>query len=251
MSEPLAELAMWSEWMKVVKKSLPHFAKHPIYVDQDTPTEEDFERVAKYVMQHGPIDWAGRARDEEFGARVVKTCLGRVTRMWLDSNVEIQFLQRHLGLTNRHVLDIGAGYGRLAVMMWPHVDDYVCVDAVPISTELCRTYCARFCPEAHVLTLEEFQAQKMALAIDLAINIHSWNECSLEQIERWLSVLRGMRVPWLFTVSHEQWDAEHQTAYHSWGDSRMWRDSILREFDLVAEESLGLSDNPHALWRRR
>ena len=72
--------------------------------------------------------------------------IGRVSRDLLDSVTEINFLQRHLSVLDRdefRVLDIGAGYGRMAHRLLeanPKLDGYTCVDAVPESTFLCEFY---------------------------------------------------------------------------------------------------------------
>jgi SAM-dependent methyltransferase len=241
----LEELAMWAQWQEVVRQSRPLFCKDRVYVAQAEYLPE-FEEVAEYVMTHNPVDLDGRIRDAEFGGLVgVTKAAGPVTRMWLDSNIEIDFLRRHLGLRHVKVLDVGAGYGRLAAAMWELVDAYYCVDAVPISTELCHKYTERFGWGIEVLSLPDFVRRADALEIDLAINVHSFNECSLAQIARWLDVLREMRVPWLFTVSH----GDH-LAYFSY-DLKSWRPLLGQEYDLVAEEFIGLGKCPHALWKRK
>jgi hypothetical protein len=136
--------------------------------------------------------------------------------------------------------------------MEPRVGAFYCVDAVPISTRLCQQYTQRFNPEVTVLSLPAFIALRHKIHPDLAINIHSWNECSYEQVERWLEVLREMGVPWLFTVSHGQLDARIQRAYYTWGGTQpSFRPLLQEQFELVAEESIGLGSHPHALWHRR
>jgi len=64
---------------------------------------------------------------------------GRVSRDLLESVNEIAYLERRLGLsrTEARILDIGAGYVRLAHRMaevLPRLADYCCVDAIPEST---------------------------------------------------------------------------------------------------------------------
>jgi SAM-dependent methyltransferase len=243
---------MWESWQQKVQEALPFFARCPIYVEQNSLSREQFETVARYVKDQGPIDMDGRARDAEFGGRVVNTPLGPVTRMWLDSNVEFAFLRRHLGPTLGvpRVLDIGAGYGRFAVTIAPHVKSVTCVDAVPISTACCRDYCGRFNKAIQVPTIQEFAA-KEGQSFDLAVNIHSWNECTLEQVTNWLNVLGEMKVPFLFTVSHGTLHGPEK-AYYSWNHGQpSYRPAIEARYDLVAEEELGLSGHPHALWRLR
>ncbi len=243
---------MWDSWQRKVRDSLPNFAAHPIYVDQGQ-CQAEFQSVADYVHQRGPIDIDGKLRDADYGARVVETTHGSLTRMWLDSNVELDFVARHLP-TAKRVLDIGAGYGRLAVAGRELFDRYVCVDAVPISTEVCRDYCGRFASQTEVPSLPDFLAIYgfHFNDIDLAINVHSWNECTREQITAWLDVLVEIGIPNLFTVSHGQNDASIEKSYYSWEDGRpSWRPLIEERYELVAEESIGFSLHPHACWKRK
>ena len=249
--EDLSAGGMWATWQEVVKDALPYFAANTIYVEQGNPAEERFVRAA-HSLHYGnwhPVDMDGRARDEEFGARMVNTpTLGRVNRMWLEANIEIDFLRRHLPMpmVDADVLDIGAGYGRLAVMLAPLVRTMACVDAVPISTKLCRYYCARFRPSVNVLSLEDFVAGYATMRPHVVINIHSWNECGPEQVQNWIDVVVAMQTPFLFTVSH----GTLGDAYGLWSEKgpARFRPMIEKHFNLIAEEPLGLSDCPHAMW---
>lgn len=243
---------MWSTWQDKVRASLPNFCAHPIYVDQGQ-CEAEFQSVADYVHKRGYIDEGGQLRDAAFGARVVETTYGKLTRMWLDSNVELDFLLRVLG-NGRKVLDIGAGYGRLAVAGRELFPRYVCVDAVPVSTEVCRGYCAQFASHVEVPSFPDFLAlyRHHYKDLDVAINVHSWNECSLEQINGWLDLLGEMGIPYLFTVSHGQNDASIEGSYYTWDHGRpSFRPAIESRYELVAEESIGFSKHPHAIWRRK
>lgn len=247
---------MWQEWQARVQAALPNFAANPIYVEQDSVPTERFVALAEQVWQMSPFDPNGKTRDREFGARVVNTPLGDVTRMWLEGCVEINFLAHNLlGLPMMRTLDIGAGYGRLAVMLQPFVKSMTCVDAVPVSTELCEGYCRRFQPDVEVLSLPAFVEMMPRRQFDLAINIHSWNECTIEQVEKWLEALKTMGVPYLFTVSHGQIDHQPEPSYRTWsaelGQGPSFRPLLERDYTLMAEESLGLSPNPHALWIRK
>lgn len=252
-TEKIHSLSMWETWQNTVKAALPNFAANPIYVEQGRPVEE-FQSVADRVFSKEVYDPDGRLRDVEFGARVVNTTYGDVTRMWLDSNLEIDFLQRHLGITkSTKILDIGAGYGRLAVPLSRMSGRYVCVDAVPISTEICRGYCRRFAPTVEVPSLPDFLAlhPKEFLGFDLAINIHSWNECGTEQIKEWLGVLDDLKMPFLFTVSHGQNSGTSEKSYYAWSPGMpSFKPLIEKQYTLVAEEEIGFSRHPHALWKR-
>ncbi|MGZ4201447.1 MAG: putative sugar O-methyltransferase [Thermoleophilaceae bacterium] len=136
---------------------------------------------------------------------------GRVSRDLLESVNEIAFLERTLRLSGRErfsVLDIGAGYGRLAHRMsaaYPQLADYCCVDAVPESTFLNEYYLRqRGCtPPARVVGLDRVEQDLQPGSFDLAVNIHSFPECTYAAVEWWVELLRRMRVPRLLVVPNE------------------------------------------------
>jgi putative sugar O-methyltransferase len=134
-----------------------------------------------------------------------------VSRDLLESVNEIAFLERRLGLSRLDgfsVLDVGAGYGRLAHRMasaFPNLRDYCCVDAIPESTFVSDYYLRhRGCaPPARVVRLDELERELRPGAFDLAVNIHSFSECPLEAIAGWIDVLRRLGVPRLLLVPNE------------------------------------------------
>jgi SAM-dependent methyltransferase len=135
---------------------------------------------------------------------------GRFSRDLLESVNEIEFLERELELSRRdrfRVLDVGAGYGRLAhrvATAYPNLADYCCVDAIAESTFLSEYYLRhRGCtPPARVLALDETDALEPG-AFDLAINIHSFPECTYAAVEWWMGQIERLRVPNLLIVPNE------------------------------------------------
>ena len=136
---------------------------------------------------------------------------GRVSRDLIESVNELSFLERTLALSSRDrfsVLDIGAGYGRLAhraVSAFPQLDDYCCVDAVPESTFLCEYYlCHRgLSPRARVVSLDRVGSDLRPGSFDVAVNIHSFPECTYAAVEWWVDLLRRLEVPNLLIVPNE------------------------------------------------
>ena len=134
----------------------------------------------------------------------------RASRDLLDSVNEILFLDRELDILAggcRRILDIGAGYGRLAHRLTEvvsEIEDYCCVDAIPESTFLCEYYLdyRGASPPARAITLAELPAIEKG-SFDLAINVHSFSECTLAFVEWWVSQLKRLRVPKLFIVPNE------------------------------------------------
>ena len=131
-----------------------------------------------------------------------------VSRDLLDSIVEIYFLERSLGiasLSDISILDIGAGYGRLAHRMiaaLPNIGKYFCVDAVPESTFLSEYYLSfrEVDQKATVVPLFEIENILENNAIDLAINVHSFSECTLASINWWLDILQKYKIRYLMLV---------------------------------------------------
>lgn len=134
-----------------------------------------------------------------------------VSRDLLDSVTELTWLERELGLSALErfsVLDIGAGYGRLAHRMaqaYPGLEDYCCVDAIPESTFVCEYYLRHrgVSPPARVVALDRIAEELAPESFDLAVNIHSFSECTREAIGWWLELLRDLRVPRLLLVPND------------------------------------------------
>ncbi|WP_183094345.1 putative sugar O-methyltransferase [Nocardioides stalactiti] len=129
-----------------------------------------------------------------------------VSRDLLDSVNEISYLDAQMGLSSidgLRVLDIGAGYGRMAHRVsagLPNLAKYDCIDGVATSTFLCQYYLDyRQVPDTvRVVPLPEYET--LADAYDVAINIHSFSECSMEAIGWWLDRIAERDIEWLFIV---------------------------------------------------
>lgn len=132
----------------------------------------------------------------------------KVSRDLLDSILEIYFLQDTLGFTewdSPHVLDIGAGYGRFAHRFSTVFNkSYVlCTDAVPVSTFLCEFYLSYRGVARAARTVPLTTVAKNIGGVDLACNIHSWSECSLDAINWWLDMIADHNIRYLFVVPHD------------------------------------------------
>jgi hypothetical protein len=150
--------------------------------------------------------------DGLFGVHTFTIDGRRVSRDLLDSALELAFLERHLRISEgpvRTVLDIGAGYGRLAyraAVAFPATLRWLCTDAIPTSTFLCESYLDfrgltgsdRASPR--VVPLHELEATLTPGSVDIAINIHSFSECSPAAIDAWIALLAGKRVGHLMIV---------------------------------------------------
>lgn len=168
--------------------------------------------------------------------------LPTVSRDLLDSINEIYFLDRHFKIfdkPNLRILDIGAGYGRMADRMlnsMPNISSYYCTDAIPDSTFIC-SYNLKYrglTDRAKVVPLDQFQTTLQPGQIDLAMNIHSFSECTLEAITWWLQQLVRLKVPYFMLIPNEPDELLSREA----DDSRQsWRPLLEKlGFEQVATE---------------
>jgi hypothetical protein len=153
----------------------------------------------------GLLDKLGE--DTCFGNFTFQVAGREVSRDLLDSITEIYFLDRHTDIASRpglRVLDVGAGYGRLAhrmVTALSGIDSYLCTDAVAVSTFVCDYYLRfRGVGRARSVPLDMIDCTLRAHPVDLAINIHSFSECRAEAIEWWVRLLSKHRVKQLMIV---------------------------------------------------
>ena len=149
--------------------------------------------------------------DGLFGVHTFEVNGRKVSRDLLDSINEIYFLERHLGLTRRsavRILDVGAGYGRLAhrmVAAFDQVERYLCTDAVAESTFLSEFY-LRFrglSPRAAAVPVDEIEDTLRAETVDVAVNVHSFSECTAAAVGWWLELLARSRIRHLMVVPND------------------------------------------------
>ena len=154
--------------------------------------------TAYYVKSLDTLHLLDRlVEDDYFGASTILVDDKVVSRDLLDSIIELSFLERNLCVSERanlSILDIGAGYGRLAhraVTALPNVRCYYCTDAVPVSTFISEYY-VRFRnagERVQVVPLHEIEGALASRTVDLAINVHSFSECTLSAIEWWFRLM--------------------------------------------------------------
>jgi hypothetical protein len=200
---------------------LDHFRSDGNYLGQGTLDDNAYRVMFDYVTRNDPrgyLHWMRETKD--FGALTYefksKGWLYTVSRDLLDSIMEIYFLHDVLGpdwmLSQKaerpvHLLDIGAGYGRLAHRL-REIFAYLnitCVDAVAVSTFLCEFYSQYRFPGSGWRTLGLHELNQIHVGeIDIACNVHSWSECTSAAINFWLDRLVAWEVPNLFVVPHDE-----------------------------------------------
>src|SRR5918993_2927061 len=189
---------------------LEHFRGDNVYVWQTRSTTPiQYLLSTYYVKDNDPLGLFDRMQEDgAFGALTHQHDGRAISRDMLDSILEISFLDEHIGLTSKPdltVLDIGAGYGRLAYRMaetLPNLARYFCVDAVAESTMVSEVYTRHRGVENKVTVVPLDEAERVITAhrIDVAVNIHSFSECALSSIEFWLDLIDRARIPWIFVV---------------------------------------------------
>jgi SAM-dependent methyltransferase len=184
----------------------------------------DFNIPTSYALTYYYLKGRGQGallerlpEDVLFGAYGIPVDGGCATRDRLDSACEIAFLESRLQIGSRsrcHVLDIGSGYGRLAhrlVQAFDHVS-VTCADAVPEVGFLCEYY-LRFRgvhERARMVSLGDLRAVLDRERPDVAVNIHSFPECSAVAIRWWLDLLREYKVPHFMLVPNSEWHGGSQ-----------------------------------------
>lgn len=183
------------------------------YRDLPRATRLKFYVFARHVQERDHAGLLDRlVEDGAFGCWTYRyPGLPPVSRDLLDSVNELLFLDRHLGLLSRRdlrVLDIGAGYGRLAWRTSEAVEglaDYCCVDAVAESTFLCEYHLHHrgVVPPARVVPFDEVGSALRDARFDLAVNVHGFSETTYASIADWCGHLTRLQVPHLFVVPNE------------------------------------------------
>ncbi|HEX6395273.1 MAG TPA: putative sugar O-methyltransferase [Acidimicrobiales bacterium] len=188
-----------------------HYREDPQYNGPEF-TRLFYFTYLRYVLDRGGSELVDRlGEDGAFGCWTYDfPGYPRCSRDLLDSVNELLFLDKHLSVISRkafRILDIGAGYGRLAHRASQAINglsDYCCVDAIAESTFLCEFYLGfrQISPPARVKPLDEVPSLEEG-AFDLAVNVHSFSECRLDAIEWWMSQVARLGIPYVFVVPNE------------------------------------------------
>lgn len=212
-NHPAARHTLWSENYLRDELKLEFFRGDNAYLYQKrNSTEASYILTTYYALSIDELGLLKRLDDDDlFGNYLVgfdDTLL--VSRDLLDSVIEINFLDQTLNLSNLSgvkVLDIGAGYGRLAYRLargLPTLGRVFCTDAVAESTFISEYY-LKFRgvdDKATVIPLDEIEHTLQQQHIDIVTNIHSFGECSLESITWWLDLIAKQKVKYLFIVAN-------------------------------------------------
>lgn len=174
---------------------------------RDGHTRIQYLLTAYYLMSKDKLCLFDVLKEDDlFGIHILHPRDGWViSRDLLDSVAEITFLEDTLGISSLHnagILDIGAGYGRLAHRLaaaLPNVGRIICTDAIAQSTFLSEYYLnfRGADDKAAVVPLFDIEDALSSASVEIATNIHSFSECTLAAIGWWLDLIARHRVRYL------------------------------------------------------
>lgn len=200
--------ALWQDGI-LTASDLSYFRRDNAFVWQErrgTRFNELAYAASYYALKASGAGDLLNLLDEDglFGAHVFNIDGRRVSRDLLDSVREIDFVRTNLNLDGANILDIGAGYGRLAHRMsnvTQGAANIYATDAIAESTFVSEFYLTfRAAERVSVVPLNEFESFIASTPIDLAINIHSFSECSLTAVDWWVEHLATNGVKRLLVI---------------------------------------------------
>lgn len=244
---PAARHSVWRPERLHADLSLASFREDNAYIWQSRGAGYDllvaYAFTTYYVKEIDALGLLDKLdEDGLFGALTFTLGHGKaVSRDLLDSVIEINFLERHLKLSQRpsiSVLDIGAGYGRLAYRLvkgLPNLKRVLCTDAVPESSFLCQYYLGyrNASDRAETIPLDMIERTLRDNPIDIVTNIHSFQECTMESISWWLDVVSRCEVKY-FMLAHYRDELLSRELDKTQKDFRPLME--MRGFELIAKE---------------
>lgn len=246
LGHPATNHSKWTPQHVTSGLHLGFFRGDNVYIWQvrDKTTEGRYVISTYYVKMHDRLGLLARLEEDElFGIHTFEVDDHAVSRDLLDSILEINFLDETLnlsGLSKPNILDIGAGYGRLAYRMvkaLKNIGHVYCTDAIPESTFLCEYY-LRFRGvdgQATTVPLHQVQSFLEKHPVDIATNIHSFSECSFTSICWWLDLLKSNRVRYLMIAPNIEKDGPRLLSREAEGEPIDFLPAITsRGYQLVA-----------------
>jgi hypothetical protein len=204
---PAAAPSIWDSGYLAQDLDPARFRADNVYLwqERDGNDQRALMLTSNYLAGRDRLGLFGRVfEDGAFGAETIVSGGRRVSRDLLDAINELLFLDAHVGLAGRTVVDIGAGYGRFAWHLTRAFDDVrvLATDAVAESTCLAAFYLAyrKASERAEVVPLDEAETRIAAARPTLATNMHSFTEMPLAACRFWIGLMAKAGVAWFFVV---------------------------------------------------
>jgi SAM-dependent methyltransferase len=182
---------------------------HYVYQTRYSPTAATYYVTAYYVRDTDKLGLFGKLKEDGFfGAYTLSFDSDYlISRDLLDSINQANVIAKLLNLSREdpvRILDIGAGYGRLAHRLVEGLPNacVTCTDAVPLSTFI-SDYYLKFrhaSARATVVPLDRAESALAGQQFDLVTNIHSFSECKLSAIAWWLDLVQRINCKKLLIV---------------------------------------------------
>ena len=171
-------------------------------------THDHYWRTLNYLLDRGEQENIMKlGEDGAFGAITFQSGSITYSRDLLDSISELRFIRETLGLntwTSFTMLDVGAGYGRLlyrTAQMFGNAKGFG-ADGVPLSTYLCDYY-LKFRGVHPTMQAVPLGDLGRIQNVDLACNVYSFAECTLDTIDYWLKFCADLNVRYFFLCPHD------------------------------------------------
>ena len=199
-NHPAASHTQWDRAKLQAQIDLKNFRgdNHYVYQTRYSPTAATYHVTAYYSRDTDKLGLFGRLKEDGlFGAYTVPFDADYlISRDLLDSINQANVIARLLNITYNDpikVLDIGAGYGRLAHRLAEGLPNahITCTDAVPLSTFISDHYLQfrGLASKTKVVPLDETETALPSQHFDLITNFHSFSECKQSAIAWWLHLL--------------------------------------------------------------
>jgi len=210
--DPRTAHALWTDSYVADDLDLGAFRDDNVFLWQgrDGNVASSYLLTAYYYLSIGRSGLLEHMQEDgAFGAQTTMINDERLlSRDLLDSVGEIAFLDDILGISRWpqvRVLDIGAGYGRLAhrlIEAFPDTTSVATVDAVAESTFLSEFYLAYrgVDDRSTVLELPSLDLWLGSEQVDVAVNVHSFSECSFTVVRCWLDTIAESSIKFLMVV---------------------------------------------------
>jgi hypothetical protein len=161
-------------------------------------TYQEYYKIVKSIDEDNLL--SRTYEDGSYGCKSYDYDNIKISRDLLDSVIEIYFLKSFFkNLEELVLLEIGGGYGRLCkryLDCFPESKYYI-TDAIPQSTYYSNVYLN---DKDCIIKLYDIDETMKKIKIDIAVNIHSFPECNIKDIEWWIRLMDANKVRYIFYV---------------------------------------------------